>query len=166
MRPFFLGPQNQKQNMNCFAKAFVRLMAHHDDSENLLLISRELDTCLQQNEKRRMALQELDARVDALVQWRLDADASASGPLHLGPTGPVFRGKPSQWWRDADASASGPLHLGPTGPVFRGKPSQWRLEADACASRALHLGPTGPLFHDKLNPRQQDPDANAGMVHH
>jgi hypothetical protein len=162
----FSRPPKPKQNMNCFAEAFARLMARHDDGENLLRNSRELDACLQQKEKRRMALQELDARVDALVQWRLDADASASGPLHLGPTGPVFRGKPSQWRRDADASASGPLHLGPTGAVFRGKPSQWRLDADASASGPLHLGPTGPLFHDKPNPRQQDPDANAGMVHH
>lgn len=107
---FFSRLPKPKQNMNCFAEAFARLMAHHDDSENLLLISRELDTCLQQKEKRRIAMQELDARVDALVQWRQDTDASAS--------------------------------------------------------RALHLGPTGPLFHDKPNPRRQDPDANAGMVHH
>ena len=112
---FFLDPPKPKQNMNCFAKAFVRLMAHHDDSENLLLISRELDTCLQQKEKRRIAMQELDARVDALVQWRQDADASASKALRLGQTGPLFHGKPCPRQQDADASASGSLHLGRTG---------------------------------------------------
>ena len=90
---FFSRLPTSKQDMNCFAEAFAQLMAHHDDSENLVRISRELDTCVQHKEKRRVAMQEFDARVDALIQWRQDADASASRALHLGP---VFHGKPDQ----------------------------------------------------------------------
>ena len=80
---FFSRLPKPKENMNCFAEAFARLMARHDDGENLLRNSRELDACLKQKEKRRIAMQELDARVDALVQWRQDADASARRDLQL-----------------------------------------------------------------------------------
>jgi len=71
--------------MDCFSQAFAQLLTHHDDHENLLAISKQLDACLQQHEKRRVALLEQHDRVTALVKRRQDADDVDRKKFLTGP---------------------------------------------------------------------------------
>jgi hypothetical protein len=66
--------------MDCVSKAFAQLLTHHADHERLLDISRELHACLHEKQRRCTAMQELDNRVEKLIEQRQDADARLRPP--------------------------------------------------------------------------------------